>query len=196
MATQIDIVSKKIAVKDIRRLIIKGDSIDTVQFKMLKNYDGIDLSAATFILKYELPSGNIGSDACTQSTDGQWLLVNWTPSSGSTSESGSLKIQLQATTAASKVWQTEESSINVQTGISSGDYSFTDTLLDQYLALFQAEVTSAEAAQASASASEIAAGLSAGEAADSETAAGLSEAAPPRVLQQHRGMRQTPLRPR
>ena len=176
--TDVTLRGKDIVATPIQRLIISTDAIDKIRFSVPRHWGGHDLSTADWIMKFELPSGEKNGVALEISpfdTNATVLEIIWDPSGLATSESGRMRIQMQADLVEGSdlhVWQSKVTPITVDVTIPIDEVvpetqSYLESFLIQITSLSQTTITARNQAEAFA----IAAGISEANASGSETAA-------------------------
>lgn len=136
---------KQIDTTEIKKLVIKGDAIDSVAFLIPRYYNGIDLSSYDIYLKYENDVGQgqnllLAKSKVTDTT----ITLLWQVQGGFTQDKGQHKIQLWCAEIVDgetvMKWQTYPAQIEVIYALSPTPIVLTTPeILEQYLSYYQAE---------------------------------------------------------
>ena len=136
---------KRIDLSEIKKLIIQGDTIDSVAFLVPRYYNNIDLADYSIYLKYENDVGQGEDLLLTQSkvTDTVITLL-WEVGGGFTQNRGQHKIQLWCSDIEDgetvMKWQTYPAQIEVIYALAPTPIVLTTPeVLEQYLSYYQAE---------------------------------------------------------
>ncbi len=141
---------KEITTANIKYLVVEGDAIDIIRFPLARMYEGHDLYDATIHCFFEFEDGSGDADILTKeiSSGGDIVYAYWQVKGNATSKSGKLQIQLKAVKDSTVIWHTKPATIFVEASLTPNELgTFTPTILDQYLSLYQGLVGEAEAAR-------------------------------------------------
>ncbi len=135
---------KRIDISEIQRLIVKGDTIDSIAFVVPRYYNGVDLSDYNIYLKYENDLGVGENLLLTQDkvTDKAVTLI-WQVGGGFSQDRGQHKIQLWCSQVVNNEtimkWQTFPAQIEVINTLDPTPIVLaTPEVLEQYLSYYQA----------------------------------------------------------
>jgi hypothetical protein len=140
------ITGKTIDTKSYISTLVVGDSgCDTIGFIIPKMYGTLDLSDATWKIKY-VASNDKGDEAMLDfEEDGDNLIVSWTPSGWATYSEGQLKFQLEVTLTDGTIWHTKQAYVSVKPSLDVEEPGgYTLTILEQYLALYSESLAEAQ----------------------------------------------------
>lgn len=155
------VVGKRIDTQNIKWLVVQGEQdIDEIQFKVLKNYDGQDISSSVFRIKYLSTRKTGDVEILSKTVTETEIILTWKPKNWATASSGEMWIQIYASLPDGRKWSTRRELIHVESSIDveeAGEY--TPQVLEQYLTLFEDKLSQANNAAAAADES---AGLASG----------------------------------
>ena len=171
--TDVRLNGKAIIATPIQRLIISTDAIDRIRFTIPRYWGGHDLSTANWIMKFELPSGDkngVALDIDTFESSAINLDIIWDPSGLATSESGRVRLQIQANLVDGSdlyVWQSKVTPITVDVTIPVGEVipetqSYLETFIEQITTLSLTTVNAKDEAETFAIASALSASNASG----------------------------------
>jgi len=158
----VTLTSKTLDMSAIARVAVQYDAIDTVHFVIPKTYDGTNLTALDWYLRYVLASGDGDHLPLTVTVGAETMTADLVLRDGIVSMAGRVDMQLVAVEAdgdpeIDSVFQSEPGIMQVARSIMPRNQAPTVVLWSYYLDLFSASLT---AAQAAAQAAQTAQGLS------------------------------------
>ncbi len=92
----LDINRKKIDTGPIKQLMIQGEiDADVITFKLPSEYDGMDITGLTYVLRAVSRKETMTEQALLKSVEGDFLYLTWTVTADFTAVSGEIQLELR-----------------------------------------------------------------------------------------------------